>query len=329
MTSLFEKFMAAHRAQCEFVAGLPEDAAAAAERFGAAIAEFTASAGPTGKAPKKARAPKAEKKERANTGQPICWATFCKVKREENKGAYDAWLAQRLEAARTGKLFYAATDPAVKDGRATAGDAISEKKAKQAAHIVWVSLQYRGEDQSEWKAFEAAWKETHPKGSPAASVADDASDAGSAEGSDSAAEKPKAKRGPKKMADMTPEELAAAKAKRAAAKAVKDAAKAASEAVERASSCMEPAIPSAAVGGGGAPAAMPSAPEEPELSLLPFHHRKVDYLRLGYTDAEGETVWDEPGDLWMADKTYAGILLASGKIDSRPEVMAAAPDLEE
>ena len=314
-------------------------AAAKADGTGDKPMPIAAAGKSKGKAPK---ADKPAKKERANAGQPTAWAEFSRQKRQEHKDACDAWVAERVALAKAGELFYAATDAAVKDGRAKAGEAIPENKAKVGAHLTWVSLNFKGEDQSEWKAFEAAWKEAHPKGSPAASVADDASDAGSAEGSDSAQEKPTAgkKRGAKKYADMTPDELAAAKAKRAANKAKKTAEKEESEAEERQSSCMEPAspvaMPSAAVGGGGSVAAAPAVAEEAEeaeVEQLPFTYKKINYLRLGTKDADGEIEWLETADLWLTNAdgsrgAYAGVLLATGKIDNSPETLANAPELE-
>jgi hypothetical protein len=294
----------------------------------------------------KSKAPKADKpakKERANAGQPTAWAEFSNQKRLEHKDTVDAWVAERLALAKAGKLFYAETEAAVKAGRAKAGDPIPENKVKVGAHLTWVSLNYKGEDQSEWKAFEAAWKEAHPKGSRAPSVTDDASEAGSADDSAAAApvDAPK-KRGAKKYADMTPDELAAAKAKRAANKAKKTGEKEESEADERQSACMEPAIPvampSAAIGGGGSVAAS-AAPveaeeaEEAEVEQLPFTYKKVNYLRLGTKDADGEIEWLETADLWLTNAdgsrgAYAGVLLATGKIDNRPETLANAPELE-
>jgi hypothetical protein len=290
----------------------------------------------------KSKAPKADKpakKERANAGQPTAWAEFSNQKRIEHKETVDAWVAERLAAAKAGTLFYADTDAAVKAGRAKAGEPIPENKVKVGAHLTWVSLNFKGEDQTEWKAFEAAWKEAHPKGSRAASVADDASEAGSAEDSAAAApvDAPK-KRGAKKYADMTPEELAAAKAKRAANKAKKTGEKEESEAEERQSACMEPAspvaMPSAAIGGGGSvAAAAPEEAEEVEAELLPFTYKKINYLRLGTKDADGEIEWLETADLWRtaADGSrgaYAGVLLATGKIDNSAETLANAPVLD-
>jgi hypothetical protein len=208
-------------------------AAAKADGSGDKPMPIAAAGKSKGKAPK---ADKPAKKERANAGQPTAWAEFSNLKRLEHKDTVDAWVAERLAAAKAGTLFYAETDAAVKAGRAKAGDPIPENKVKVGAHLTWVSLNYKGEDQSEWKAFEAAWKEAHPKGTAAtaensddaATVTDDDTGAPSAAvggaGSAAAAAKPAdapKKRGPKKMADMTPEEQAAAKAKRAANKAKK------------------------------------------------------------------------------------------------------------
>ena len=296
----------------------------------------------------KSKAPKADKpakKERANAGQQTAWAEFSNQKRLENKDACDAWVAARVASAKAGELFYTATDSAVtvKDAKVKVGDPIPVNKAAVGAHLTWVKITYKGEDQSEWKAFEAAWKEAHPKGSRAASVADDASESGSADGSDSAQEKPATagkKRGAKKYSDMTPEELAAAKAKRAANKAKKTAEKEESEADERQSSCMEPASPvAAAIGGGGSVAAAAAVAEEAEeaeeaeVEQLPFTYKKINYLRLGTKDADGEIEWLETADLWLANAdgsrgAYAGVLLATGKIDNSPETLANAPELE-
>jgi hypothetical protein len=313
-------------------------AAAKADGTGDKPMPIAAAGKSKGKAPK---ADKPAKKERANAGQPTAWAEFSNLKRLEHKETVDAWVAERLAAAKAGTLFYADTDAAVKAGRAKAGEPIPENKVKVGAHLTWVSMTFKGEDQSEWKAFEAAWKEAHPKGSRAASVADDASESGSAD--DSAQEKPATagkKRGAKKYADMTPEELAAAKAKRAANKAKKTAEKEESEADERQSSCMEPASPvAAAIGGGGSVAAAAAAPaeaeeaDEAEVEQLPFTYKKINYLRLGTKDADGEIEWLETADLWLANAdgsrgAYAGVLLATGKIDNSPETLANAPVLE-
>jgi hypothetical protein len=67
-------------------------------------------------------------------------------------------------------------------------------------------------------------------------------------------------------------------------------------------------------------------------SLHPFTFKKINYLRFGHEE-DGEKIWDEGNDLWLAKPdgskgAYAGILLATGKIDNRPEILAAEPDIQ-
>ena len=205
-------------------------------------------------------------------------------------------------------------------------------------HLHWCSA-YKQAHLDEWLAFKSAWEAEHPKGSRATSQAN--SDGESAEGEAAEGAKPK-KRGAKKMSEMTPEELAVAKAKRAANKAAKAAAKAASEDEEAENFAMAPA---AAVGGASAPAAAAAAAEEAEDELeleeeeesldklIPFTHKKIKYLRYGHLDEDGEGVWWEGGDIWLQKEdgskgAYAGQIQASGKIDISAEVMAAEPNIE-
>ena len=112
--------------------------------------------------------------------------------------------------------------------------------------------------------------------------------------------------------------LAAAKAKRASKKASKDVV----EAVEREASVMAPVVEEAE--------AEAEEAEEVEDSLLPFTHKKLKCLRFGHKDADGEEVWDEGCDLWTQNPdgskgAYIGILLATGALDNRPEVLANEP----
>lgn len=78
----------------------------------------------------------------------------------------------------------------------------------------------------------------------------------------------------------------------------------------------------------------PEGKEEDEASedaLIPFHHKKVAYLRWGHLDEDGEGVWGEGGDLWLQNAdgskgAYVGQLQANGKIDSSPELIATEPE---
>ena len=175
------------------------------------------------KVPKAAKAPKAPKepkKPRANAGIGNAWTAFCSKIQQDNKAEVDAVKAaaavKRAEAKQAG---------------------LSVPPETQGAHLHWCKS-YRDAHEAEWKAFEAAWKEAHPKGAATVTTAENSDDAatvvddetGAAIGGGGSVAAPVAKpmgepvpkkRGPKKMADMTPEEQAAAKAKRAANKAAK------------------------------------------------------------------------------------------------------------
>jgi len=267
---------------------------------------------------KTAKPAKAEKKPRANAGQGTAWSAFSSKIQHDHKAEVDA---VKAEAAAKRKAAKEAGAPVPED--------------TQGAHLHWCS-RYKLEHEAEWLAFKAAWEVDHPKSeraSAAASVADDASVAGSE------AVKPAAKkRGIKKDSECSPEELAARKAKRAAAKAAK--AGAAAPDAEPASS--QDQVEEEAV------VELPAAEEESasvedsasvkvdaaEDGLIDWVSPKgVTYLRVGHLDAEGDGVWNEGNWLWAkaADGSrgaYAGILLASGKIDSSPAVMADPPELE-
>lgn len=171
------------------------------------------------KAPKEPKEPKAEKKPRANAGVGTAWSAFSTKIQVEHKAEVDA---VKAEAAVKRAAAKAAGLPAPEDTK--------------GAHLHWCSA-YKVAHDAEWQAFKAAWEAEHPKGANAASSTDDAvtvvddEPSSGAVGGSGIAPAPaatsstepaaKAKRGPKKMADMTPEELVAAKAKRAAKKAAK------------------------------------------------------------------------------------------------------------
>ena len=73
---------------------------------------------------------------------------------------------------------------------------------------------------------------------------------------------------------------------------------------------------------------------ETEDSLIDWTSPKGKvYLRVGHLDAEGDGVWNEGNWLWVKNAdgskgAYAGILLASGKIDSSPTTLAEEPEIE-
>ncbi len=119
----------------------------------------------------------------------------------------------------------------------------------------------------------------------------------------------------KKWADMSPEELAAAKAKRAAHKLAKEARAAVAE--------VEPVVAAVAE----------VEPDDTELELIAFKAGGINYLRVGERRVSSEPIWEHRGDLWyaLADGSkgaYAGLLKADGIIDSSPDVMADEPEIE-
>jgi len=295
--------------------------------------------------PKSAKA-KADKpkSERANAGMPTlhgAWTKHVLGLYPKDSASYCQFMVERLTAAREGKLLYNETYTLVKSGKKKAGDPMDEKDATRGAHIAFVSYM-KAQHPDKHAEFKAAWEAANPKeGRVASSKTSQASssDAEAEEGEGGDVVKPK-KRGAKKYADMTPEELVAAKAKRAAAKASKAASKAETEEEEAAEFAPEIApAHSASVGGAlsvggaaGSPAEAADEEEESDDSLIPFTHKKVKYLRFGHLDEDGEGVWHEDGDLWLATPSggkgaYAGKLQLSGKIDSSPEAMAQEPDV--
>jgi hypothetical protein len=295
----------------------------------------------------KAKAPKAEKVPRANAGMPTlhgAWTTHVLKEHSTESPEFKAFLAARIISAQAGELLYNDGHAKVKHGKKAVGDAMDEKEAAVGAHTVWVS-HWRKEHAEEFEAFKSTWEAANPKESRVASAK--ASQASGSDAEEGEAAKVPKKRGAKKMADMTPEEQAAAKAKRAANKAAKAAAKASSEEEEAEEFGMETVVsakaPSAAIGGGGS-AAAPEAEEEmleaeeaeeteqPEDALITFTNKKIKYLRYGHLDEDGEGVWWEGGDIWLQNAdgskgAYAGQIQASGKINASPEVMAAEPDI--
>lgn len=220
---------------------------------------------------------------------------------------------------------------------------------QKGAHIVFVS-NYIKEHDDEYRVFEAAWKEAHPKVEKPA-VADDsaddvASDAGS-ESSGSAAEGEKVKKPRKQRSE---EEKAATKAKaaatRAANKTKKEAERTGEEEAAKEEAAPAPAAPVAekpkkqpkkaqkakeepAPVPVTAPApAAPAAEEDDDApEFLPFTLGKAKYLRLGNLKADGSTLWAS-GDLWENKKgtrgDYAGLLQDDGSIDASAE----EPNLE-
>ena len=224
-------------------------------------------------------------------------------------------------------------------------------EVKQGAHLKWLGnggdkkgaheepgpgSERFGSKSAAWLAFKAEWDVAHPKGSSAASVSGGSSVSGAsdAEGEAPAAEAPKKRRGPKKVADMTPEELAA----RAAKKALKDGKKKAEEDTAREASPFGRPGPAGGGGAEAAPAAAPAAEAEAEaeaeeeaaeeeeaVELLPHVIDGTRYVRPGVKEEGGAIRWAS-GDLWFYKKSapqnrgdYVGCVDESGIIDSNAD----------
>jgi hypothetical protein len=304
--------------------------------FGPMWAQMTKEVGTLSKTSKKS-APVADKKPRANAGQPTAHGAYtAKVLAEHDKNSaeFKAYVAKRVADAEAGKLIYTADQGKVKSGKKAVGDLMDAKEAVAGAHIPFAA-QWKRDHQEEWNAFKAEFEAAHPKSSRTASVADDASVAESAVASE--ASEPKAKKARK---PMTEEAKKAAAAKRAATKAAKSAPVApvaepavvddkaveeddvsvadeeeAEEAAEEAASVVSVEVDASA-----------------DALITWTSPKKVDYLRIGHLDDEGDGVWNEGNWLWVknADGSkgdYAGILLASGKIDSSPATLADEPEI--
>lgn len=280
---------------------------------------------------------KKEKKPRANAGQATlqgAWTKHVLSAHSTESAEYKEFLAARVASAKAGELVYNEGHAKVQKGKKSVGDAMDEKEAVVGLHTVWVS-HWRKQHAAEFEEFKSSWEAANPKESRTASSKSSVVD-GEESDSASAAKQPK-KRGAKKDSERSPEDLAAVKAKRAAKKAEKAAAKTAGEVEERESSVVERAdSPVAVAAPEPEPVVMASpepeaeeAEEEMGWAMLPFTHKKINYLRLG--DPTQEDEWEESGDLWLAKPdgskgAYAGQLKSSGKIDSSPAVMASEPD---
>ena len=236
------------------------------------------------------------KKQNSNKGKPTCHGDFVKMICEKMKDEVAAFKAENPE--------------------------------QKGAHLVFAA-NYKKEQAEEFAAFEAKWKEEHPKDavSETASVADDASDAsGSAA---TGTEK-------KKRAPMSDEQKAKMKAGReasaAAKKAAKDAEKAGLTTEPVSEPVSEPVATPAPVAAHVAkkpvksakkatpaittPVAAPIEAAAPE--LLPFKMGVVTYLRMGTKRPDGNHLWAS-GHIWNSTKgakgAYVGELQDDGELN--------------
>ena len=268
--------------------------AALVARAGGAVLPLPLAAG--GKVKKVKEEPKGPKVKRVTQGS--AWADFTKMICSERAEAYAAF----KEA--------------------------SEVKQGIAPRFV---ASYRSEHEAEWDTFQADWNAKHPKlskeekaASAAASVASEEEEIASV-----TSEEVKKRKGPKKLSEMTAEELAAHKARVAAKQAAKAAptveeveAKAAAPFVLAPAPAPAPAAEAPAAEVAEAPAAeVAEAEAEEEASLEPrtFTSGGQKYIRLWNTDTES---WAS-GHLWLPKKkgtsltygSYVGELMVDGSIN--------------
>ena len=281
-------------------------------------------------------AAKAAKPPRANKGVPVAHGEYTKKVLAEHgaeSAEFKAFIAKRVAAAEAGEMRYTADQGAVKSGKKNVGDLYSAKEALVGATVAFAA-EWKRSHESEWLAFKAEFEAAHPKSSRASSVAgDESAGEGGAEQPAAQADKKKGRRKDSEM--YSPEELVKIQAERKAKRAAKKAEKDAGESEERKSSVMAPAEPEVEskseeegdfeMVDEAAEGAVTGA------SLLPFTHKKLNYLRIGTKGEDGEEEWADEGDLWFATATgekgdYAGILLANGKIDNSSETIANEPN---
>ena len=202
----------------------------------------------------------------------------------------------------------------------------SESKLGVAPRFV---AAYRKAHEAEWEAFQTEWNAAHPKAEKGSKLAEVEQPASADEGSvaSDASDKVAKRRGPKKLADMTPEERAAhdaavqkrREAKKAPAAAEEQEAKAAAPVVVAAPApAPKPAAP--------APApklAAPAVAEEAEEEGVEQRTFTLDgqkYIRLWDSAAND---W-ATGDLWVVKANgerdyYWGELMEDGSVNTDAE----------
>ena len=191
----------------------------------------------------------------------------------------------------------------------------------KGAHFSYVGT-YKKEHEDEYKAFLAEWEATHPKDDSPKDAEASAEEKDVEEKSQTSSQK---RRGPKKLSEMTPEELAKHKEAVAARKAKKEAAPAdsASEATPAKKAPKKVAKKEAVIVTPVAIVAPVADAEDEDPELLPFKHKGKNYLRLGTKRDDGNHLWTS-GNLWESKKgakgAYVGCLQADGTIDTDEEL---------
>ena len=165
-------------------------------------------------------------KPKANMGRQTLWGAWSLAvmeshaptindKSEEFKG----FVAKRVAAAEAGELVYTADMQKVKSGKRVVGDKMTVEEALVGVHIPFASF-WRKEHPEQYSGFKAEWERKNPKA--VAKAVEAVAPVEVVEAVAPVEVKPTKKRGPKKLAEMTPEELAIHEARKAERKAKKE-----------------------------------------------------------------------------------------------------------
>ena len=165
-------------------------------------------------------------KPRANTGCGTLWSAWSLAvmgahapRADDKSEEFKDFVAKRLVAAEAGELVYTAEQCKVKSGKRVVGDKMTVKEALVGAHLAFVKF-WMQEHPEQYTTFKADWERKNPKA--AAKVVEAVAPVEAVEAVAPVEVKPTKKRGPKKLAEMTPEELAIHEARKAERKAKKE-----------------------------------------------------------------------------------------------------------
>jgi hypothetical protein len=235
---------------------------------------------------------------------------------------------------------WAAFGKKVTEDHPTDYEAFKASAEKKQGIMPLFASQYRSKHEAEWLAFQASWNETHPKLAPlpkekkcelVSSAEQSETEEVESKVESKDAEKPEGKRrGPKKLSEMTAEELATHNAKKEA-KAKERKAKKEAEAV----TSLTAAVAEAPVAPVPVPAPVTVAPvvttttvaqkDDEVAEFRVFKMDSQDYLRIFNKD---DNDWASV-DLWYTNKDgkrgrYFGELMEDGSVNTDAE----EPELE-
>ena len=232
---------------------------------------------------------------------------------------------------------WAAFGKKVTEDHPTDYEAFKASAEKKQGIMPLFASQYRSKHEAEWLAFQASWNETHPKLAPVpkekkcelvSSAEQSETEEVESKVESKDAEKPEGKRrGPKKLSEMTAEELATHNAKKEAKAKERKAKKEAEATTTMAAAVAEApvSIPvTETVTAAPAPVTPPPVKEEVVAEFRVFKMDGQDYLRIfNKEDNDWASV-----DLWYTKDgkrgRYFGELMEDGSVNTDAE----EPELE-